>query len=195
MKILTQGSNILAAGSLTEAADAITSSDAVYPKHVIAGWQIVEATLPADYTHGKYTFSAGVFTLKSIPVAAEARAAFILQIDADTDSLIRSVIGERGSEYELAEKEAAAFKAAGYPVTVPSSVSAWATAKGWTAKAAADSIIATAANWRSAQSTLRAERLLRKEQARTAVDAAALDVVMAQWAAFLAALKAQLTEA
>ena len=128
-------------------------------------------------------------------ILPNAKAASILRIDTDTDSLIRSVIGERGSEYELAEKEAAAFKSAGYPVTVPSSVSAWATAKGWTAKAAADSIIATAANWRSAQSTLRAERLLRKERARTAVDAAALDVVMAQWAAFLAALTAQMTEA
>lgn len=195
MKILTEGSNILAVGNLTETADAITSSDAVYPKHVITNWQIVEATLPADYAHGKYIFSAGVFTFKSIPVAAEARAASILQIDADTDSLIRSVIGERSSEYELAEKEAFAFKVAGYPVTVPSSVSAWAAAKGWTAKAAADSIIATATNWRSAQSTLRAERLLRKEQARTAVDAAALDLVAAQWAAFLTTLKAQMTKA
>ena len=120
------------------------------------------------------------------------KAASILQIDADTDSLIRSVIGERGSEYELAEREASAYKASGYPVTVPSSVSAWATAKGWTAKEAADSIIATATDWRSAQSTLRAERLLRKEQARTALDATALDAIKAQWEAFMVALKLQL---
>ena len=121
-----------------------------------------------------------------------AGTAFILQIDTDADALIRSVIGERGSEYELAEREASAYKAAGYPVTVPSSVSAWATAKSWTAKEAADSIIATATDWRSVQSTLRAERLLRKEQARTALDATALDAIKAQWEAFMVALKLQL---
>lgn len=148
-----------------------------------------------EFTAAEETVWAAEQAAARAVVFPNAKAASILQIDIDTDSLIRSVIGERGSEYELAEKEAAAFKSAGYPVTVPSSVIAWATAKGWTAKAAADSIIAKAMNWRSAQSALRAERLLRKEQARTAVDATALDVVMAQWAAFLAALKAQLTEA
>jgi hypothetical protein len=66
MKILIQNSNILAVGSLTETADAITSTDAVYPKHIITGWEIVEATLPADYAYGKYTFSNDVFTPKVI---------------------------------------------------------------------------------------------------------------------------------
>jgi len=68
VKILIQGSNILAVGSFTETADAITSSDTVYPKHVISGWQIVEATLPADYAPGKYSFNAGVFS--PIPFSA-----------------------------------------------------------------------------------------------------------------------------
>jgi len=192
MKILIQGSNILAVGSLTETADAITSDDAVYPKHVIPNWQIVDATLPDDYTPGKYTFNAGVFTLKLIPVTAEARDAFILKIDTDVDALIRKVIGERTSEYELAEKEANAYKAAGYTGTVPGSVSAWATAKSWKPKVAADSIIATAAAWRSAQASMRATRLLSKEQARVAVDVTALDAIKVQWDEFMVALKLQL---
>jgi hypothetical protein len=162
-------------------------------------------TLTQTRIDGPALLIGGVWTqnwvIANLPAAeaatilVAAKAAAILQIDTETDSFIRTAIGERVSEYEMAEKEATAYKAAGYPVTVPSSVSAWATAKDWTAKAAADSIIATATNWRSAQSTLRAERLLRKEQARTAVDAAELDAVRAQWAAFLAALTAQMTEA
>lgn len=118
---------------------------------------------------------------------------FILQIDTDTDNLIRSVIGERGSEYELAESHATAYKTAGYPATpVPSSVSAWATAKGWTNTQAADSIIAAATGWRTAQASLRANRLARKENARGTVDAVALDAVKAQWAGFLVVLRGQL---
>lgn len=120
------------------------------------------------------------------------KIAFITQIDADADALIHAVIGERSSEYELAEKEATAYKAAGYAGAVPSSVSAWATAKNWTATQAADSIALAATEWRSAQATMRAARLLCKEQGREAIDAAALDAIKAQWAASLAALKTSL---
>lgn len=121
------------------------------------------------------------------------KAAFILQVDTDTDTLIKSVIGERASEYELAEQEATAFKAAGYPATpVPSSVSAWATAKSWTATQATDDIIATALGWRTAQAAIRANRLGLKESARIAADVAALDAVKAQWAGFLSAIRTQL---
>jgi hypothetical protein len=104
------------------------------------------------------------------------------------------VIGERGNEYELAEREASAYKAAGYTGAVPGSVGAWAAAKGWTATSAADSIIATATDWRSAQATLRAARLLSKEQVRVAVDGAELDLVTADWVLFLAGLRAQLVK-
>lgn len=124
-------------------------------------------------------------------VAAE-RADAVKKIDADTDALIGSVIGNRASEYERAESEGAAYAAAGYTGTVPPSVSSWATAKGWTATQAADNIIATSAAWRTAQEAIRAQRLLRKEQARVAVDAAGLAAVMAQWAGFLAAIRGQL---
>ncbi|MFZ3289254.1 MAG: hypothetical protein WA191_20740 [Telluria sp.] len=120
------------------------------------------------------------------------KTAFILQIDADADALIRAVIGERASQYEGAEREALAYKAAGYTGTVPPKVQAWATAKAQTATWAADSQIATAATWRSAEDALYAKRLLLKETASNAVDAAALDAVKVQWATFLVALKGQL---
>lgn len=53
-------------------------------------------------------------------------------------------------------------------------------------------IIDTATAWRVAQGAVRAARLLRKEQARNAVDLAALDVVRAQWQGFMAAVRSQL---
>lgn len=96
MKILIQGSNILAVGNLTETADAITSSDAVYPKHVITGWQIVEATLPDDYAPGKYSYSAGVFTLKPVVVTAEQKAAanaiIMAKLAANDLKIVRALV-------------------------------------------------------------------------------------------------------
>jgi hypothetical protein len=129
------------------------------------------------------------------PSLSEKRALFVKQIDADTDAVIGAVIGNRASEYELAEAQATAYADAGYVGSVPAYVQSWANAKagqGWTAQTAADDILATASIWRPAQATLRAQRLLRKEQARNAADAAALDAVAAQWAGFLSAVKAQL---
>jgi hypothetical protein len=119
-------------------------------------------------------------------------ADFILQVDTDTDALIKAAVGERLNEYNLAEKEALAYKAAGYTGTVPTSVSSWATVKGWTATQAADSILSAAEILLSAQQAIRANRLLAKETARTATDIAELDTIKATWGGFLAAIKAQL---
>jgi len=154
-------------------------------------------------TDGPAVLVDGVWTqnwvITAIPAkeAAEvlvaAKAAFILQVDTDADKLIDDVIGNRASEYERAEKEATAYKASGYPATpVPSTVSSWATAKGWTSTQAADSIIAAATGWRTAQASLRASRLGLKESSKTAITAEALDTIKASWAAFLVELKTQL---
>jgi hypothetical protein len=88
MKILIHESNILAVGSLTETADAITSSDAIYPKHVISGWQIVEATLPADYAPGKYSFTAGTFSLIPFSATPEEHKAKAIEVREARDLLI-----------------------------------------------------------------------------------------------------------
>lgn len=67
------------------------------------------------------------------------------------------------AEYEQAERDATAFKAAGYAGAVPGSVSVWATAKGWTARQAADDILAAAAMLRAKLLQIRAVRLAGKE--------------------------------
>ena len=121
-----------------------------------------------------------------------AKAAFIKQVDTDADAIIKAVRGERATEYLLAEQESTAFKAAGYTGTVPGSVSSEATAKGVTAHVACDTILATAAGWRTAQAALRAQRLQSKAAASTAADVTALDAIKAQWVGFLVALKGQL---
>jgi len=144
-------------------------------------WVVVELyPLPADKAAA---IAANLATLKT---------AFVKQVDQDADAIIKAVMGERATEYLLAEQEATAFKAAGYAGTVPNSVSSEATAKGVTAQVACDTILATAAGWRAAQAALRANRLLSKASASATVDAAALDVIKAQWVAFTVALKAQL---
>ncbi len=121
----------------------------------------------------------------------DARAQFILQVDSDVDDLYRAAIGNRGPEYADAERDAAAYIAAGYTGTVPAGVQSWATAKGWTATQAADDIMQAAAQLNGAKQAIRAARLLRKEQARTAT-AATLPTVTAQWNGFVAAVRAQL---
>lgn len=127
-----------------------------------------------------------------VPTLAERISSAILKIDADTDALIRDVIGERGNEYKLADEQARSFKAAGYTGTVPASVKSWADAKGWTATQAADDIIAVADAWLSAQASIRSNRLARKEEARKATTAAGVDAALAAWATFVAQIRAAL---
>ena len=126
------------------------------------------------------------------PSAADLKPSALVQIDADVDAINLAVIGSRAQEYELAEKHGLEYKDAGYTGTVPSSVQSWATAKAWTATQAADDILATAAQWRTAQAAIRAQRLLRKEQVRAATDAAGVAAVMAAWAGFVVAIRGQL---
>lgn len=129
---------------------------------------------------------------KPAPDVAGMKAAFIKKVDADVDAIYDAAIGNRGPEYDQASAEANAFKTAGYTGTVPASVSSWSAAKGWTAQAAADDIIAAAARLTTARDAIRAQRLLRKEQAKAAVDAAALATVTAQWAGFVSYIRGQL---
>ena len=127
------------------------------------------------------------------PPLAQLQAAALLKIDADVDAIYAAALGQRQSEYALAESEAAAYKAAGYPATpVPSSVQSWATAKVQTATWAANDILTTASGWRGAQASIRAGRLARKEGARAATSPAALDTVMASWAGFVTAMRGAL---
>ena len=155
--------------------------------------------VPADWAGGHYTYAGNQWARTAEGAAAHqallaaAIAATVQKIDADTDALYAAVTGNRGMEYITAEAEATAFAGGGYTADpAPASVASWATAKGWTAQAAADDIIATATAWRAAQAAIRAARLLRKERARTAADLAALATTRAQWAGFVAAIREQL---
>lgn len=156
------------------------------------------ATIPADSANSDRQLfmawlAAGNEPLPApAPTLAERITWAVLKIDADTDALIRDVIGERGNEYKLADEHARSFKAAGYAGTVPASVQCWADATGWTATQAADDIIATSNDWLGAQDAIRANRLARKEDARRATDAAGVDAALTAWATFLAQMRAAL---
>ena len=123
---------------------------------------------------------------------AAARSALVVQIDRDADAIYAAVIGNRTTEYQMAEADAQAFKDAGYTGIVPASVQCWADVKVQTAQWAADDILTTASAWISAQGAIRANRLARKEDARNAADEAAVAAVVNQWTAFVATIRAQL---
>lgn len=126
------------------------------------------------------------------PIFIQQKGALANVIDADVDAIYAALLGNREAEYALAEKEATAYRDAGYSGAAPVSVQAWATAKAQTATWATDDILAAAAGWRYAQGLIRSNRLALKEAARNAADSTALAVVQAQWAGFLAAIRQQL---
>jgi endonuclease/exonuclease/phosphatase family metal-dependent hydrolase len=168
------------------------------PEHAAAHLEVTEEQYAAWTGLMVQDLEAETLELVAVPGPSEAdqltaaSAALVRQIDAETDALYGVVIGNRAAEYTLAETEATAFAQANYDGPAPASVASWATAKGWTAQQAADDILTTAVAWRTAQAAIRAARLLRKEQARNAADQAALAVVRAQWAGFMAAVRQQL---
>lgn len=122
----------------------------------------------------------------------QLKAEAVLRIDRDVDMVYAAMLGNRQAEYEAAEREAQGYASASYEGEAPPLVQSWATAKGWTGQHAADDILAQAAAWRGAQAQIRAARLARKEQARMAVDAPGVAAALTAWAAFVAAVRAQL---
>lgn len=144
----------------------------------------------ADYL--AYVKKGGVVAPVDVPTLSQNVAALTSKIKSDANRIIFDTIGSLGNEYTAAKADADAFKAAGYLGAVPSSVSSWAAAKGWTATQACDDILLAAANWIGAQSSIRSNRLARTEQAKVCTTQAALDAVAAQWAGFNAAIRTQL---
>jgi hypothetical protein len=198
IELLILGACILAQGPLTETADSIQSPDAVYPKSVITGWQLLEAVVPEGFTPQGYTWGGAAVVVKPAPAPdAAAILAATLRIDAQADEIRNAVLGGRTTEYQAAEADAQAFKAAGYSGTVPPGVKSWLDAKtavgaGWTAQQCADDILATAASWRAAQDAIRANRLLRKLQVEAATTQAGIDAALAAWGVFTSAVKVEL---
>lgn len=131
------------------------------------------------------------------PSLDQIRADLCARIDHEADAARLKIAGDplRVIEYQKAEEEAAAYKAAGYTGTVPPMVLSWAEAKGWTAQQATDDILTVAAAWRQALYSLRDIRLKGKESVKTAADDAGAnttaDSTSGQIAAVLAALGLQ----
>lgn len=100
----------------------------------------------------------------------------ISAIDSAADAARSDVISRQTNtlEYQRVEMQARSFRTAGYPDTdVPSGVASWASAKyrdGWTARQAADDIIATADAWYGLLDGIRDLRLHAKEDVRHAAD-------------------------
>lgn len=139
-----------------------------------------------------YKVENGALVAPTAPTAAQElaslQAALCIQIDGVADQVYVAIGGPspgRLAEYQQANSDAQAFKAAGYPVaTIPSTVACWVTASGMTPQAAADNIIATAASWISVLENIRESRLIGKKNvnaATTTADAqAAANAAIAQ---------------
>lgn len=139
------------------------------------------------------TLPAGTAVLSCpLPALADYQKAARARIDHDVDCVFADVTGNRATEYQTANDDAKAFKTAGYLGTVPASVQCWATTKGWTPQVACDDILTTAANLMSAQQSMRANRLQKKQDVTTATTLAGVDAVLATWAPYIAGIRSQL---
>ena len=162
---------------------------------------IKNVTIPKDFRAGLFTYNNGDWAISDKAMydkiiateLAEAKTGAILKLERDTDSLIKEIVGERAFEYELAEKEAIAFKAAGYPENdVPASVSSDAIANDYSNTIACDLILTMANSWRAIQSSLRAQRLLSKANTKNALTVEELNTIEASWNDSLILIKQQI---
>lgn len=65
-QLLIQGAAILAQGPFEMDAGSIKAPDAIFPKHVIPGWSMVDVDLPADFSVGGYEWDGAL--VKKPPV-------------------------------------------------------------------------------------------------------------------------------
>ena len=135
-----------------------------------------------------YTIQGGLLVAPIPPTDAEVFAQTQVNLCLQIDGTAQSVYNGIGSaspgmlaEYQQANTDAQAYKAAGYPGTLPDTIACWATASGMTDQAATDNIIATAAAWIACLNAIRSTRLLGKasvnlattvEDAQAAADSA-----------------------
>jgi hypothetical protein len=106
---------------------------------------------------------------------ATLQVSLCAQIDGAADQVYIAIGGPspgRLAEYQQANADAQAFKAAGYTGTVPATIACWVTASGMTTQAATDNIIATAAAWISVLENIREARLIGKKNVNTATNTA-----------------------
>jgi len=139
--------------------------------------------------------------LKADAIAADlstAKNTFFRQVKTDAGALTQQFLQGLESEYDLAEKQATAYRDAGYPAPtseapLPGSIQdeiASKAARGITitSTVACNNIIIASTGWRSAQAELRRKRLTVASEAYSAVDFVVLDEVRAQWQTFIEGL-------
>ena len=158
--------------------------------------QVTEAT--PVFQNGQWTQVWKITPLT--PEVAEttktkAIAGLTLRIDTDANQIYSDVMGTRATEYIEAENQAQAYKDAGYTGDAGEMVTAWATAMNQTAQWSADDILLKSAQWRQAQSVIRTQRLIHKQQAKAATTHSALTDVQSSWVAFVSAIRAELADA
>lgn len=144
------------------------------------------------YKYAEWLAAGNTPAPAAVPSLAQNIAALVLRIKSDANKIVSDTVGALSNEYAQAKIDADAFKAAAYLGAVPSSVSSWATAKGWTTLQACDDILLAAANWGGAQAAIRSNRLARAEAAKACTTQAQLDTVVAQWAGFVVAIRSSL---
>jgi biopolymer transport protein ExbD len=71
-KLLVQGEVILAK-DVIDVGDEIHSADAICPKHVIEGWQIVDAEVPNSFTPAEYTWDGSSVVKKPTTPSEKTR--------------------------------------------------------------------------------------------------------------------------
>ncbi len=120
------------------------------------------------------------------------KAMAVLNVDADVDAIYEQIMGNRASEYALAEHDAIMYKAAGYQGTIPDSIQCWATAKAMTAVWATTNILDPATAWRGAQRAIRSNRLASKEAMRNAGTSGALTAAVQAWTGFVSFIRGQM---
>lgn len=168
------------------------------PEKYVSHRQMPDSAIPTDRTFRHLWTDTSPELVIDIPPEAVLlsleKTAFILQVKTEAGTFTQQVLKGLNSEYELVEKEATAYKAAGYPETIPNSVQdeiASKAAKGITINAmvACDAILIASTNWRNAQATLRRNRLTIVSAAEVAVDGTALNDIKARWTDFMASLR------
>lgn len=122
----------------------------------------------------------------------EMKMSYVSAIDAGVDMIYSKTIGNRTTEYQLAETEATTYASSGYTGTAPPTVSVWAQINGWTPQQAADDILQTSSNWRAVQQTLRAQRLTTKDRLKKATTYAEIESIRSEWLVFIDVIKQHL---
>lgn len=118
------------------------------------------------------------YLYEDLPLAAAVKAA-ALQVDQSADQARTSIVGGslRLAEYEMAEQQAAAYKAADFLGEVPVMVQAVVDADGVGAQEAAEAMLAEAEAWRGALCEIRAIRLKGKAQVLKATSHAEAEIL------------------